>query len=195
MGITKIRGLPQRTMFRTLRITFDEKFDPKEKFMVGGKVRTAGALAAEFAAAEPYFVKVDEAKANMHQLVIERDAALVAPAALAKQSLTTLEAQWGADPEKLANAGIPAKKQKRQLTAKELYAAALKRNLTRKMRGTMGSRQKADVRAMGKMNVSGELAGMQAPGSSQKPESTANGGANGQTNQAVPTPNGANPIA
>ena len=97
-------------------------------------------------------------------------------------------ATWGADPIVKAKYGVPMPAAPRQLTAAEKFKRTQKAKATRIMRGTMGKRQKAGVKAKGDVTVTATL---NPPSASSSPAGigsgtgAANGSVNGATNGAA----------
>jgi hypothetical protein len=133
------------------------------------------------------FDAVDTAKAEYEQALAVRDEAIPATKKTAGVVTQAVLAYCGGDTTKLTQFGIEPPKERRQLTSEEYVARAQKAAETRKLRGTLGKRQKEGVKSQSDVTVSttSTLPGTPAPSPAPTPAPTPVSLANVVTNGAA----------
>jgi hypothetical protein len=124
---------------------------------------------------KPYQAVVD-ARTTLSELVATRDADDPATQAFADAYAAGIKGAFGSSPTIDARFGVPRTGGKRGLSLEEKLAAKAKALETRKLRNTMGSRQKEGVKAKGEFSVSvssGDSASSPAPASGSAPTASA----------------------
>ena len=124
-----------------------QKHFPKSSFTLGNTTLTTAALVALLQGVIAAQQAADAAHAA-------RDNALAALGKAKKDAASTIEAlvffiraTFGSDPTALADFGLAPPAPRRKLTSEEKAAAAAKAAATRKLRGTLGPRQRTAIRA------------------------------------------------
>ena len=120
--------------------------------MQSGPMKKPDLLAAIAAQRKPY-LDVEAARNELEAKIKARDAAAPTARDFVQRLDAGLTAIVGTDPNAKAKLGLPKLKAKRQLTVEELASRAAKMRATRKLRGTMGSRQKEAIKATGDFSV------------------------------------------
>ena len=120
--------------------------------MQSGPMKKPDLLATIAAMRKPY-LDVQAARNELEAKIKARDAAAPAARDFVQRLDAGLTAIVGTDPNAKAKLGLPKLKAKRQLTVEELASRAAKMRATRKLRGTLGSRQKEDIKATGDFTV------------------------------------------
>jgi hypothetical protein len=91
------------------------------------------------------------------QKLAEREAAMPDTDAFKKRMCMALLAYYGSNTSTLAEYGVSPRKARRKLTSEEKVVAATKAKKTREMRGTLGPKAKAKLKAAGQVTVTTRL--------------------------------------
>jgi hypothetical protein len=111
---------------------------------------------------KPYKV-ANDARTTYLELVATRDAAEPAVVAFADAYAAAIKNEFNTSPSIDQTFGVPRASGPRGQTLEEKLAAKAKRQETRKLRNTMGSRQKEGIKAKGDVTVTATLGGTAAP--------------------------------
>jgi len=120
--------------------------------MQGTAVKKADLLEAIAARRQPYH-DVKMARLELGAKIAARDTQADSTLAFVKQLDAGIAAKVGTNPTEKAKYGLPIPKAKRQLTVEELASRAAKMRATRKLRKTLGARQKEKLKATGDFTV------------------------------------------
>lgn len=160
----QVRGGAVEQLLRSSLSGLDQAV-PQETLVVNGVLLTKTDLKNRLASLIAPYDAATAAQAAASEAVKQREAAEPDAAVFARAFVTAVEAQVGTDPKTLGGLGIAPPKVRRQLTVEEKTAAAAKARATRKLRNTLGSRQKASLKAQGPVTVS--VSGPDTTGSSK----------------------------
>ena len=177
-----------------LRDGIESKFPDNATVNLGGTQTDKAGMLAKIDSAVAPFDTANSVEAKYRQALADREQARPDAEKAYDQLALLIRAWYGNNPEALAAFGLKPRKERRQLSGKELVAAATKAKTTRVIRGTKGSKQKAELKATGKVNVSATFEGSPAPagGSNPAPGSGESGSASGSANGAPNSTNGGN---
>jgi hypothetical protein len=118
--------------------------DVSDTFRVDGTTYTVGALMQDFVDRRS---AVETARANLMAKLQAERAASASTLEVAHALVAIVRGTFGKSADTLADFGLAPPKVKAPLTAEKKAAAAAKRRATRVLRGTMGKKQKKDIKA------------------------------------------------
>jgi hypothetical protein len=175
--ITKRNGISIQTQLEDLDAGMKAGLPSGVTLPVNGQMLDGTAISTLLEQALAPFAAVEAARVNYEQSLTVRNASAPSSQRLLKNVLLAVEAYCNGDATKLAQFGIASPKEKRQLTSEELVARAQKAAETRKLRGTLGKRQKESIKSQSDVSVTITST---LPGAPSTPAS--NGSENGASN-------------
>jgi hypothetical protein len=121
--------------------------DVSDTFRVDGTTYTVGALTQLMQDFVDRRSAVETARANLMAKLQAERAASASTLEVAHALVAIVRGTFGKSADTLADFGLAPPKVKAPLTAEKKAAAAAKRRATRVLRGTMGKKQKKDIKA------------------------------------------------
>jgi hypothetical protein len=188
----KVRGVTVDQLLVSLIAGVIAHFPSASSLVIDGVTYDKEALLQKLQEVNGPFKKAEDLRVQSSNAIKERDASEGAAATFAEKAALGLQYLFGSDANVMAAYGLTPPKARRQLTPQEKVARAAKAAETRKLRNTMGSRQKQAVKATGEVEVTAKV-GSAATNATGGNGSTATPTASTATpaNGAVGTSNGA----
>ncbi|MBS2032286.1 MAG: hypothetical protein JST54_30580 [Deltaproteobacteria bacterium] len=150
----KVQGMSVEQMLVKLASGMEGSFPSGSTLNVKGQAYKGPAFAAKLKTMLAAYQKVATARVAYNDAVATRDKAEPDAAELARATVTALINFFDGDRVKLAAFGITPPAPRTSGTLEKKLAAKAKRAATRKARGTMGKKQKAEIKATGDFTVS-----------------------------------------
>ncbi len=160
--------------------------DPNSPILVKGQSMTRDQLLTALAAVAALYAAVDSTRQQLKSSLLALEAGLPDARELIAAVKVALVGIFGRGNPVLENFGIRPYKA-RKLTGKKIVAKQAKSSATREKRGTLGARQKADVKFVGQVQVQTNLSGPAASGDTAPTAGTGSSSAGAPAGAAQPT--------
>jgi len=172
MAATKrARGSAFDQLLAARRKGVEDAFPSKATLVIAGVTYDQAKLDSKLEALLTMYEQVDQLREAYRKAVADRDAQSQATETFVTQLDGGLKAYFGGDTATLAKFGIAQRKQPTPMTAEERLQRKTKLQETRKLRHTMGSRQKQAVKSEGEPTITVATPLVAAPAANDAVES------------------------
>ncbi|MBS2027828.1 MAG: hypothetical protein JST54_08005 [Deltaproteobacteria bacterium] len=150
----------------------EDAFSGKATLVIAGVTYDQAKLQAKLETLLAMYEQVDQRREEYRKAVADRDAQAQATETFVTQLDGGLKAYFGGDTAVLAKFGIALRKQPAPMSAEERLQRKTKLQETRRLRHTMGSRQKQAVKAEGEPTITVASPVVSAPAANDAPDAS-----------------------